>query len=140
MFVYEGHCLAIGVGIQVNNLFYYTTSIRVAQGAKNEIPQTRSIPAIITRVQISLLLAKGLLESRQAVAKLSEYIIRLCVFYRSNINIDSNSHASEQFLESFHSHQRGIVLEQFSNQNLFISRTEQFWKGNSHSRYKKEQF
>ena len=48
MFVYKGHCLAIGVGIQVNNLFYYTTSIRVVQGAKYEIPQTRSIPAIIT--------------------------------------------------------------------------------------------
>ena len=48
MFVYKGHCLAIGVGIQVNNLFYYTTSIRVAQGAKYEIPQTRSIPATIT--------------------------------------------------------------------------------------------
>ena len=48
MFVYKGHCLAIGVGIQVNNLFYYITSIRVAQGAKYEIPQTRSIRAIIT--------------------------------------------------------------------------------------------
>ena len=48
MFVYKGHCLAIRVGIQVNNLFYYTTSIRVVQGAKYEIPQTRSIQATIT--------------------------------------------------------------------------------------------
>ena len=36
MFVYNGHCLAIGVGIQVNNLFYYTTSTRVVQGANAE--------------------------------------------------------------------------------------------------------
>ena len=34
----------------MNNLFYYTTSIRVAPGAKYEIPQTRSIPAAITLV------------------------------------------------------------------------------------------
>ena len=34
----------------MNNLFYYTTSIRVAPGAKYEIPQTRSIPAAITDV------------------------------------------------------------------------------------------
>ena len=47
MFVYKDHCLAIRVGIQVNNLFYYTTSIRVVQGAKYEIPQTRSIQATI---------------------------------------------------------------------------------------------
>ena len=39
----------------MNNLFYYTTSIRVAPGAKYEIPQTRSIPAAITHARVCIL-------------------------------------------------------------------------------------
>ena len=75
MFVYKGHCLAIGVGIQVNNLFYYTTSIRVAQGAKYEIPQTRSIPGTITLVL-------------KLVVKTLNVIITVFKFQYSNGNYD----------------------------------------------------
>ena len=44
----------------MNNLFYYTTSIRVAPGAKYEIPQTRSIPAAITHATFQSNCTEGL--------------------------------------------------------------------------------